>query len=424
MKKTIFSLLLLLPFALHAQTPTSTVYTGQTRDSVVMQSMLYFNPNVYNDIPPSQYYKMAKFLNSIKKYNDTKIRIIGWTDKRGTEELNNEFSLKRAESMKKYLVRQGIAIERITTQGKGIDTQAASEDNARRVDMIQVIELVLADTPVQTPPAAEKQQEPQEQPQQIEVVQTQQPEREQEQQPVQEQHSVPVQEQNPNIAPEVVPTVRTNSNPWYVGVKGGVPFGVSTLSSFGDDKTRIGYNFGALAGYRFNHIFSTEVSAMFGNMELGASKCCADYWLGDDGLRYVSPVAGAKGDYYRNLYSNMSMQQYSLQLNVDMVQLIKRNDVTRWSVLISPSIYGVSSQSTLRTIGTKRRIFKANKQFQFGAGGEIGVGCRLTNNLGLRLSSGIDWIVGDNYDGVLGDYHSENFVWNNNLSLTWRFNKR
>lgn len=162
---------------------------------------------------------------------------------------------------------KGVAAERITTQGGGIDTQAASEDNARRVEMTQVIELVLADAPEQTPPAIEKLQE---QPQQIEVVQPQQPE------PVQEQQPTPVQEQNPNLTPEVAPTVRANPNPWYVGVKGDVPFGVSTFSSFGDDKTRVGYNFGALVGYRFNHIFSTEVSAMFGQMELGANKCCAD----------------------------------------------------------------------------------------------------------------------------------------------------
>lgn len=420
MKRAVFSLLLLVPLALQAQTQATAPTSGtcQTRDSVVMQSTLYFNPNVYNDIPPSQYYKMAKFLNSIKKYSDTKIRLIGWTDKRGTEELNNEFSLKRAESMKKYLVSQGIATERITTQGEGIDTQAASEAKARRVDMMQVIELVLADTPVQTLPAAEKQQEPQ-QPAPVQV-QVQEPE------PVQEPQPVPAQEQEQqsNTTSEVAPTVRANPNPWYVGVKGGIPFGVSTFSSFGENNTRMGYNFGALAGYRFNHIFSTEVSAMFGNMELGANKCCADYWLGVDGNQYVSPVAGLKGDYYRNLYSSVSMQQYGLQVNVDIVQLIKLNDVTRWSVLVSPSIYGVSTQATIRNTDTKRRLIKADKQFQFGAGGEIGVGCRLTKNLGLRLSSGINWLVGDNYDKIPDSNHSENFVWNNNLSLTWRFNKR
>lgn len=109
MKRAVLSLVLLVPLALQAQThaTTPTSDTCQTRDSVVMQSTLYFEPNVFNDIPPSQYYKMAKFLTSIKKYTDTKIRIIGWADNRGSEEFNNEFSLKRAKSMKKYLVRQG-----------------------------------------------------------------------------------------------------------------------------------------------------------------------------------------------------------------------------------------------------------------------------------------------------------------------------
>ena len=31
---------------------------------------------------------------------------------------------------------------------------------------------------------------------------------------------------------------------WYVGIEGGVPFGVNILSSFGADKTRAGYTAG------------------------------------------------------------------------------------------------------------------------------------------------------------------------------------
>ena len=34
--------------------------------------------------------------------------------------------------------------------------------------------------------------------------------------------------------------VKSNSQGWYVGIKGGVPFGFSTFSSFGHDKTRLG----------------------------------------------------------------------------------------------------------------------------------------------------------------------------------------
>ena len=55
--------------------------------------------------------------------------------------------------------------------------------------------------------------------------------------------------------------VKSNSQGWYVGIKGGVPFGFSTFSSFGHDKTRLGWAAGIYGGYRFNPIFSAELSA-------------------------------------------------------------------------------------------------------------------------------------------------------------------
>lgn len=51
---------------------------------------------------------------------------------------------------------------------------------------------------------------------------------------------------------------------WYGGIEGGVPFGVSTFSSFGADKTRAGYNIGVFGGYRFNPVLSAELSAKWG----------------------------------------------------------------------------------------------------------------------------------------------------------------
>lgn len=215
----------------------------------------------------------------------------------------------------------------------------------------------------------------------------------------------------------------TQFTPWYVGLSGGVPFGVSTFSAFGAEKTRAGYNFGALTGYRINHLFSAEFSAMFGRIGLGSSNCCTDYWLGVDGERYLSPVAGMRGNYYRNLYSSVFIQQFGLHLNVDILQLIKRNDNTRWSALISPSIYGVGTSATIKNVEDKSQLMKPGGQFNFGIGGNIGVGYSLTNNLGIRLSSGLNCITGRNYDGIPGGDHSGNFVWNNNITLTWRLGK-
>lgn len=46
------------------------------------------------------------------------------------------------------------------------------------------------------------------------------------------------------------------SHGWYVGIEGGMPFGFSTFSSFGYDKTHLGWAAGLYGGYRFNSIFS------------------------------------------------------------------------------------------------------------------------------------------------------------------------
>lgn len=209
--------------------------------------------------------------------------------------------------------------------------------------------------------------------------------------------------------------------PWYVGVQGGVPFGVSAFSSFGGESTRAGYSFGALVGYRINPILSAELSVMFGQLGLGSSNCCSDYWLGVDGVRYLTAVAGLQGNYYRDLYSSVSMQQYGLHLNVDLMQVFRRNATTRWSVLISPAIYGVGSRATIKVNADKSQLLQAASQFQFGVGADVSVGYRITNNLDVRLSSGINCVVGKGFDGMPDNDHGDNFVRNNNVSLSWRF---
>ena len=57
---------------------------------------------------------------------------------------------------------------------------------------------------------------------------------------------------------------KTGQQGWYVGVEGGMPFGFSTFSSFGHDKTHLGWAAGLYGGYRFNSIFSAELSAKYG----------------------------------------------------------------------------------------------------------------------------------------------------------------
>lgn len=398
--KPIFTLLLvLLPFALHAQPPATSA------DSVVMQSALYFDYNVNKWVPRSQYAALDQFLESAIKLPDSKIVLVGWADSNGKAKYNRAFSLERANCIKRHLVLHGVAPERIEARGAGIDKYAESAKSARRVDLLQIAHIV-------EPPAPEPEPEP-EQPKQVEVV-------------MPEPMPAPEPEPMPEAAPEpyVEPTPEKSLSSWYAGVKLGMPFGVSTFSAFGTDKTRVGYNFGVMGGYRIDYILSVEFSAMWGNVGLGSVECCADYWLGADGVQYVAPVAGAAGSYYGDLYSSVFLQQYGLHLNVDLIQVFKANDATRWSVFVSPAIYGVGTSATIKKTADGSQLFKAKAQFQFGVGADVVVGYGITQNLGIRLSSGINCVIGEPYDGIPIGAHGQNFVWNNNLSLTWRFNNK
>ncbi|MEF9986812.1 MAG: DUF3575 domain-containing protein [Bacteroidales bacterium] len=212
MKNVVFSLLLLIPLALQAQVSFPTTAVGKTSDSVIMQSTLYFDYNVCDKIAPSQDLKVCEILKCIKENPETKIRLIGWTDAKGTNEFNRIFSLKRTNCIKRYLIKNGIAAERITTHGEGIDTQAILDKKARRVDIVQVTELILPYAPVPTQPPAEqpqKQQPKSTQEQQVQSIQEEQQiqSTQEEQQPksTQEQQIQPTQEKQ-----SIIFAIKTN----------------------------------------------------------------------------------------------------------------------------------------------------------------------------------------------------------------------
>lgn len=53
------------------------------------------------------------------KYPDSKLELTGYSDNIGSEEFNQMQSLARAESVKKYMVKKGVAADRISTKGEG-----------------------------------------------------------------------------------------------------------------------------------------------------------------------------------------------------------------------------------------------------------------------------------------------------------------
>lgn len=114
---------------------------------------------------------------------------------------------------------------------------------------------------------------------------------------------------------------KTISQGWYIGIEGGMPFGFSTFSSFGHDKTYLGWAAGLYGGYRFNSIFSAELSAKYGEMNLSAQDCCVErnYWLGSDGVLYKAGVLGMDSWEYANLKSHVRMGWYGARVNVNLL---------------------------------------------------------------------------------------------------------
>jgi len=93
-------------------------------------------------IQPAFYDTLANVAKVLVSYPKTEIDVIGHADSDGTREHNQELSERRAESVKSYLLRQGVQPVRVLTAGRGEDeplvpnTSAANKAKNRRVQIV------------------------------------------------------------------------------------------------------------------------------------------------------------------------------------------------------------------------------------------------------------------------------------------------
>ena len=78
------------------------------------------------DLDPVSYVHLKNVVEVMKRKKDLNIQIVGHTDSDGEEQANQLLSLKRAESVKNYLVSQGIESTRIRCLGMGESKPIAS----------------------------------------------------------------------------------------------------------------------------------------------------------------------------------------------------------------------------------------------------------------------------------------------------------
>ena len=224
---------------------------------------------------------------------------------------------------------------------------------------------------------------------------------------------------------EVKEDGKTISHGWYVGIEGGMPFGFSTFSSFGHDKTHLGWAAGLYGGYRFNSIFSAELSAKYGEMNLSAQDCCVErnYWVGSDGVLYKADVLGMDSWEYANLKSHVRMGWYGARVNVNLLGLFHKTANSRWDLAVSPHIYAVTTKADIQTIADDAKVMKGSTNWHLGYGADLQVGYQLTSCLKLGIYSGLTRLTGERMDGMPEHLHKNNFVWESGIRLGISFAK-
>lgn len=389
------------------------------QDSVLMRTSLYFSPNNGDWIEKSEYKKIGRFLRWALADTLPQIRLMGWADKGGTQAGNEQLSLCRARSVRNYLVKKGVASERIRFTGGGVDAEASDDAKARRVDMLglavvtakkettaeAVVPVVKEEKQVAVQPEAEKIETPVV-PEAIEVAE-----------PAATLNQVQPEKVPGNTSAPETDKRQYSPSHWYIGVGGGVSFGRATFCSMAMDKTRPGYNIGVLGGYRINKVFSAELSLDYTRMMLRTYDCCRNLWLASDGNRYFASLAGADNVQYKDLSTTTGLFAFGAHFNINLVSFWKKD--SRWEALVSPAIYGVYSSAGVEQLSTGKDISDSHS-FHFGMGADFSAGYRITRRFGLRLTTGIDYLTGKGMDGLPREEHRTNYVWNTSLKLIFK----
>ena len=225
---------------------------------------------------------------------------------------------------------------------------------------------------------------------------------------------------------EVKEDGKTISQGWYVGIEGGMPFGFSTFSSFGHDKTHLGWAAGIYGGYRFNSIFSAELSSKYGEINLSAQDCCVErnYWLGSDGVLYKAGVLGMDSWEYANLKSHVRMGWYRARVNINLLGLFSQTANSRWDLAVSPHIDAVTTKADIQTISDDAKVMNGSTNWHLGYGADLQVGYQLTSCLKLGIYSGLTRLTGERMDGMPEHLHKNNFVWESGVRLGINLTKK
>jgi outer membrane protein OmpA-like peptidoglycan-associated protein len=106
------------------------------------------------DLKPGSVNSLDNLVTFLKEYPDRTVAIEGHTDNVGSAELNQTLSRNRAESVKSYLMQQGIQSSRLSTTGMGESLPVASNDTQNGRQQNRRVEVIVENPPAAAPVAA------------------------------------------------------------------------------------------------------------------------------------------------------------------------------------------------------------------------------------------------------------------------------
>jgi outer membrane protein OmpA-like peptidoglycan-associated protein len=131
--------------AMRAQLSAQLNLILETRDSarglIVSMSDVLFDTGRYS-LKPGAREKLAKVAGILIAYPSLEIEVGGYTDNVGGDDMNQKLSENRADSVREYLVQQGVGKDSVSAKGFGNTLPVASNDNSsgrqenRRVELV------------------------------------------------------------------------------------------------------------------------------------------------------------------------------------------------------------------------------------------------------------------------------------------------
>ena len=126
----------------------------QTRDSarglIVSMSDVLFDTGKFS-LKPGAREKLAKVAGILLAYPGLNIEVGGYTDNVGGDAMNQTLSENRADSVRDYLVQEGVSINSVSAKGFGNTLPVASNDNSAGRQQNRRVELLVSGGAIGTP---------------------------------------------------------------------------------------------------------------------------------------------------------------------------------------------------------------------------------------------------------------------------------